>query len=80
MCCDRKTRRYEFHRTRTQKPESHLFTKYVIVVRRRISSQGLPNDLQVDIRGTRLQKALLELNKGVSGFGFSDDPPQVRRM
>lgn len=79
-CSARETRRYEFHRTRTQKSESYRFTKYVIVVRRQINSQGLPNGVEVDIRGPRLQKALLELNKDVSGFGFSDDPPQVRSM
>lgn len=52
----------------------------MIVVRRLIDGQGYPEGVEIDIRGPRLQKALLELNKDVSGFGFSDDPPQVRNM
>lgn len=79
MFSDRYNRRHEFHRTRSKKSESYRFTKYVIVVRRLIDSDGLPTGVEVDIRGPRLQKALLELNKDVLGFGFSDDPPKVRK-
>ncbi|KAI0180993.1 P-loop containing nucleoside triphosphate hydrolase protein [Hypoxylon sp. FL1284] len=74
---NKEKRRYEYHRTRTQKTDQYRFTKYVIVVRRLINSEGFPRGIEVDIRGPRLQKALLNLNKDTEGFGFQKDPPEV---
>lgn len=61
-----------------QKADTYRFTKYVIVVRRQINKDGYPTGVKVDIRGPRLQKALLDLNKDTKGFGFEEDPPTVR--
>jgi hypothetical protein len=49
----------------------------VIVVRRLINEEGFPSGVAVDVRGPRLQKVLLDLNKDTKGFGFQKDPPEV---
>ncbi|KAF6800124.1 AAA family [Colletotrichum sojae] len=41
---------------------------------RQINKDGYPTGVKVDIRGPRLQKALLDLNKDMKGFGFEEDP------
>ncbi|PVH96483.1 P-loop containing nucleoside triphosphate hydrolase protein [Periconia macrospinosa] len=76
---NREKRRYEYRKTRSQKPDTFRFTKYVIVVRRKIDKSGFPSGTEVDVRGPRLQKALLELNKDTKGFGFQKDPPTINK-
>lgn len=46
-------------------------------MRRKIDKNGFPKGTEVDVRGPRLQKALLELNKDTKGFGFQQDPPTI---
>jgi hypothetical protein len=48
-----------------------------VFVRTIISEKGFPVRDDVDIRGYRLQEALLELNKETEGFSFHQDPPKV---
>ena len=70
--------RYQYYKTR-EKAKKSRFSRYVILARRRISDKGYPSRTCVDIRGLRLQEALVALNKDTKGFGFAEDPPQVGR-
>lgn len=50
----------------------------MILVRRKISSKGLPTgEEEVDIRGPLLQQALADIHKDTEGFTFDEEPPQV---
>ena len=77
-CNDRQKRRFEYIQRKPSKARKYKFTKYVILVRRRISSKGMPTGVEeVDIRGPLLQQALAEIHSETEGFSFDQDPPQV---
>lgn len=77
-CKTRQKRRFEYFEMRPPKPRKFKFTKYVILVRRRISGKGMPTGVtEVDVRGSLLQQALSDMHTDTEGFSFDDDPPQV---
>ncbi len=77
-CKTRQKRRFEFFERKPPKPMKFKFTKYVILVRRRISDKGMPCGVEeVDIRGPLLRQALLVIHSDTRGFSFDRDPPQV---
>ena len=74
----RQKRRFEYFERKPPKPRKFKFTKYVILVRRRISDKGMPTGVEeVDIRGPLLQQALLDIHSDTKGFSFDKEPPQV---
>ena len=78
QCKSRQKRRFEFFERKPPKPRKFKFTKYVILVRRRISDKGMPTGVEeVDIRGPLLRQALLEIHSDTRGFSFDEDPPKV---
>lgn len=77
-CKNRQKRRFEFFERKPPKPRKFKFTKYVILVRRRISGKGMPTGVEeVDIRGPLLRQALLDIHSDTRGFSFDEDPPKV---
>lgn len=77
-CKSRQKRRFEYYERKPQKPRKFKFTKYVILVRRKISGKGMPTGVEeVDVRGPLLQQALLDIHSDTEGFSFDEEPPQV---
>ena len=77
-CIIRQKRRFEYFEMKPPKPRKFKFTKYVILVRRRISGKGLPTGVEeVDVRGLLLQQALSDIHSNTEGFSFDKEPPQV---
>lgn len=75
---NKQKRRFEFFERRPPKPRKFKFTKYVILVRRKISGDGMPTGVEeVDIRGPLLRQALLEIHSDTRGFSFDEDPPMI---
>lgn len=74
----RQKRRFEYFERKPPKSRKFKFTKYVILVRRKISGKGMPTGVEeVDIRGPLLQEALLDIHTDTEGFSFDEEPPQV---
>ena len=60
------------------KARKYKFTKYVILVRRKISGKGMPTGVEeLDIRGPLLQQALADIHSDTEEVSFDEDPPQV---
>ena len=78
QCKIRRKRRFEFFERRPPKPRKFKFTKYVILVRRKISGKGMPTGVEeVEIRGQVLRQALLEIHSENRGLSFDEDTQQV---
>ena len=74
----RQKRRFEYYQMKPSKARKYKFTKYVILVRRKISGKGMPTGVEeLDIRGPLLQQALAEIHSDTEEVSFDEDPPQV---
>ena len=77
-CNVRQKRRFDYFQRKPSKARKYKFTKYVILVRRRISGKGMPTGVdEVDIRGPLLQQALADIHSDTEEVSFDEDPPQV---
>lgn len=75
---NKQKRRFEYFERKPPKPRKFKFTKYVILVRRKISGKGMPTGVEeVDVRGPLLQQALLDIHSDTEGFSFDEEPPQI---
>ena len=74
----RQKRRFDYFKRQPSKARKYKFTKYVILVRRKISGKGMPTgEEEVDIRGPLLQQALVDIHSDTEDFSFDEEPPQV---
>lgn len=74
----RQKRCFEYFQTKHSRARKYKFTKYVILVRRKISSKGMPTGVEeLDIRGPLLQQALADIHSDTEEVSFDEDPPQV---
>ena len=74
----RQKRRFDYYQRKPSQARKYKFTKYVILVRRRISGKGMPTGVEeVDIRGPFLQQALADIHSDTEEVSFDEEPPQV---
>ncbi|KAI0424044.1 P-loop containing nucleoside triphosphate hydrolase protein [Xylaria sp. FL1042] len=68
---DKKTRKYRFVKTAKASNRKQKFSRYVITVARRISTQGtFEGDYAVDIRGQHIQEVLSEAYRDLEDVSF----------
>ncbi|KAI9741267.1 MAG: hypothetical protein M1834_002983 [Cirrosporium novae-zelandiae] len=72
---NKKVRKFHNVKTAKQREKKARFRRYVILVRRRISTKGQVIATEVDIQGPILRQVLSEIHKETQGLSFHKDLP-----
>lgn len=76
----RSKRKWEYFKAAKAKSRKARFTKYVVLVRTVWSAKGVPSKVEIDIKGTFLQQALIDVNKDTKDFALDKDEIVSRRV